>query len=150
MKYAVVASWFLTLAACGSAQIHPETATVTPNKVIDMKANWVKDKSKKWDIELAMTNKSEKDIIIMLSDLQCSRGNTNGMLHHTFFNTGERTIDFHKSQTKIFRLVCDTGTPTEGDFKIVINRIYDNPSADGTTKGKVVGDRITWSYSKTN
>ena len=143
MRFLTVAVLF-SLIGCGSMKLNPENAKVTQNKYLDLRANWVKNKSKKFDIEMAVTNKSDADLIFQLRDMQCSRGPVTGQLQHTFFNTGERTIDFRKGQTKVFRFVCDLGGWQDEDVKLVISKIYDNPSGDGANKGKEVGGPVEW------
>jgi hypothetical protein len=135
----------LSLASCSHGkELRTSSAKVTENPWITISALELKDKSKKYDIELVIRNKSDRDIIIYLRDMQCYRGEIPGMLKHTFFNTGERTIDFHRGQMKKFRLVCDLGTKQQGAYKIVVGRVFDNPEGDGSTKGKVLAQSIEW------
>ena len=80
----------------------------------------------------------------MLSDLQCFRGDVQGRIRHTFFNTGERTIDFNAGENKRFKMVCDLGQKSKGELKIIARRIYDNPDNDGKKKGTVLARDIEW------
>src|SRR4051794_17629104 len=67
--------------------------------VMTMTVAWIKDKSKKFDINVTIRNDNNTSgIIIFLHDMGCQRGGVTGSLKHTFFNTGERTIDFRPNQ----------------------------------------------------
>lgn len=135
----------LILASCASKQVlNTEQVTVTKNDFLNMNVLWIKDKGKKFDFEMSISNISENDLIVMLNDFTCAKGNMPGTLKHTFFNTGERTMDIRKGQTKRFKLVCNIGSKVEGDAKIVISRMFDNPNGDGATRGKQVGDKVEW------
>lgn len=109
---------------------------------------WIKDKGEKFDLNINMRNENpDKAYIVFLSDMGCKRGKVRGQLKHTFFNTGERTIDFKPNEAKDFNLVCKTSGGTRGEFSIEISRIYDNPSMDGKTVGKVVAKGLSWTQS---
>ncbi len=135
--------------AFASHKFVPDPANkLTAKNVMTMTVPWIKDKGKKYDLNLTVHAESgDKGMIIFLGDLGCQRGEAVGKLKHTFFNTGERTIDFRPNQTKDFNLVCTIGSETRGDFKITIAKIYDNPSLDGKTIGKVIAKDLSWSQS---
>jgi hypothetical protein len=113
--------------------------------VISMTVGWIKDKGEKFDLKVVLHNENnEKGIIVFLKDMGCKRGDADGSLKHTFFNTGERTIDFRPKQTKSFNMVCDLPGKTKGHYKISIAKVYDNPSLDGKTAGKIIAHDLTW------
>lgn len=134
------------LAGCGAKKVDltPAEAQMKKDGVLSMNVEWVKDKKKKYDIRMTIRNEAKSPIIVKLGDMQCFRGERQGVLRHTFFNTGERTIDFRIGEQKVFQMVCDLGQKTEGPFKIVFGRIYDNPSNDGATIGKVISESVEW------
>lgn len=140
----LIVSLFLGFTACGGKKIKLSEDTKITKDGVSVWATWVKDKGKKYDVQFNISNSSKNDIIILLDDMNCYRGATRGMLKHTFFNTGERTIDFRAGQMKAFNLVCDYKVMAEGDFKITIARAYDNPGGDGRTRGKAVANDIEW------
>lgn len=151
MRLGLIATLLAFLTGCGAAQIRPEKFTLTQNKLVDVQVNWLKDKGKKYDIEMIIKNSTEEGIIVSLTDISCFRGNAVGQLKHTFFNTGERTINFAGGQAKMFRMVCNYGMATEGNARIVISRVFSNPNGDGSTKGKVISSKpIEWSGSFKN
>jgi hypothetical protein len=135
----------LALGACGHKKVAlDQSNSNVSNEVVSMTVLWLKDKGKKFDVEIQVQNKSNDDVIIKLGDMNCGKGAAGGQLKHTFFNTGERTIDFTPHQMKQFRLVCDIGQAVPGDFQITINRVFDNPQGDGATRGKQIGGKLQW------
>ncbi|MGE4132787.1 MAG: hypothetical protein AB7F86_14175 [Bdellovibrionales bacterium] len=131
-------------AGCASKQKLEGRYTTRQPGVVSVWANWVKDKGKKYDLQLAIANDANEPIIVMLGEMACYRGGQRGTLRHTFFNTGERTIDFRPKELKTFNMVCQIGTDAEGDFKIEIGNIYENPTGDGKTTGKTMAQGISW------
>lgn len=121
---------------------------MTAKNVVTVSVPWIKDKGDKFDVNLNVHNDdSDNGIIIFLSDLGCQRGTVRGQLKHTFFNTGERTIDFKPNETKSFNLVCRLAGEPRGDFKLSVAKVYSNPSMDGKTVGKVLAKDLNWSQS---
>lgn len=116
--------------------------------VVTISFPWIKDKGGKFDVNVSIHNENpEKGMIIFLSDMGCLRGKVRGELKHTFFNTGEKTIDFKPNETKSFNLVCKISGDTRGDFKLSVSKIYSNPSMDGKTIGKVIAKDLNWTQS---
>jgi hypothetical protein len=140
------------LLGCGGGKITlaPEASVMKEEGVLSMNVEWVKDKKKKYDIRMRIRNEAKTPIITRLGDMACFRGERQGMLKHTFFNTGERTIDFHIGEQKVFQMVCDLGMKVEGPFRIVFGRVYDNPSDDGATVGKEIATNVEWKASMTD
>ena len=141
---ALLLALLLTGCGGGKATLAPEASTLKKEGVLSMSVEWVKDKKKKFDIRMVIRNEAKYPIIIKLGDMQCYRGERQGMLKHTFFNTGERVIDFRVGEQKIFQMVCDHSMKSDGPFRIVIGRVYDNPTNDGATPDKVIAENIDW------
>jgi hypothetical protein len=139
------ASMFFAFAvvACGHVAIDTSNSEVTKGGIV-VRPLKIKNKGDKYDVQLAITNTTQKNIIILLSDMSCYRGSTMGSLKHTFFNTGERTIDFTPGRSKSFNMVCDMGVKTKGPYRLSISKVYDNPKADGATRGAVIIENIDW------
>jgi hypothetical protein len=133
---------FLT-GGCGAKKVKLSEGKAVKSGV-EVWANWLKDKGKKFDVQFNIHNASKRDVIIRLSDMSCSRGNDLGRLEHTFFNTGERNIDIRVNQLKTFNMVCTYGEKAKGDYKILISRIYDNPSSNGKDSGEVLATDLVW------
>lgn len=142
----------MALVGCGPKMIAlaPEQSAMKKDGVLSMNVEWIKDKKKKYDIRLSIRNEAKSPIIIKLGDMQCFRGARQGTLRHTFFNTGERTIDFRLGEQKTFQMVCDLGVPTVGGFKIVFGRVFDNPANDGVTLGKMISESVEWKADETD
>jgi hypothetical protein len=135
----------LLVANCSSKKVFSNAnASVTENRLLQVRADWLKDKGTKFDIEISVHNISETDVIFLLNEMSCAKGDNSGQLKHTFFNTGERTIDLRRGQVKRFKMVCDIGVKTPGDYTIGIGRVFDNPTGDGATKGNVLTEKIAW------
>ena len=140
----VIAMFLFLVSVNAYGKITLEQKPVQIGKAGSTWVNWIKDKGEKYDFELVVKNESNKGMIIFLSDISCYRGNAMGEVKHTFFNTGERTIDFKPNEMKKFTLVCAYGSKTAGDFSVKIAQAFDNPNNDGKTTGKVIGKAIEW------
>lgn len=134
-------------AFAGKVDIAESDNKITVPNVISLSAEWIKDKGKKYDIHFKMHNEHSKPIVVLLSEMTCYRGGMLGELAHTFFNTGERTIDFGAGQLKAFNLVCkigEKGGKNGGEYSIKLANVYENPSGDGKTLGKVLKTNVEW------
>lgn len=146
MKYLIILLLIFSSACSSRKKLESVSNKVEAKDAIRLWANWVKDKGKKYDVQLAIENIHKSDIIIYLKDIRCFRGNSSGQFKHTFFNTGERTIDFVIDEVKEFNLVCRLNAEGEkGPYKIVIEKVYSNPSQDGKSRGEVIAENIQWS-----
>ncbi len=131
--------------ACTHKKIATDPGNVAGQKgVVSAWAEWVKPKTKKYDLHFHIKNESDKTIIVKLGDINCYRGERSGDVRYTFFNTGERTIDVGPGQDKHANMVCSFGVPQTGDFRVVIRRVFANPSNDGKTTGDVIAKDIVW------
>lgn len=145
----LVAAVCLSASAFAKQEFHPDSENqMKAANIFSARVPWIKDKGDKYDVRLVLHNENpEKGIIVFLSDMSCKRGNIAGSLKHTFFNTGERTIDFKPNETKEMTLVCKTEGSANGDFKLAVAKVYENPSLDGKTVGKVVAKDLSWAQS---
>jgi hypothetical protein len=136
---------YSTLVFAGNKIIPNSENQLMHKGVVSLNVPWVKDKGGKYDLRMSFHNESnDHAIIIFLSDMGCKRGLVSGELKYTFFNTGERTIDFKPNQTKAFNMVCKVEGKPNGDFAVTIAKVYDNASKDGKTPGKVLAQNLTW------
>ncbi len=134
-----------SISACGGRQIILQDAKPsTKAGVLSIWVNSIKDKGKKYDLSLSVKNERDASSIIYLSQIECFRGPQQGVLKHTFFNTGERTIDFKPGELKTFKMVCNLGASGSGDYRVKVGSIYDNPTNDGKTPGKVIDKGMEW------
>ncbi len=115
--------------------------------VMSVWSAWVKDKGSKFDTELNFTNESKQHVMFLSSDAHCYRGEVEGRIK----NIGDRTVDLAPGATKMYHTHCDlAGNGGKGNFKIVIKEVYANPSADGLTKGKLLGKNVELVIPETN
>jgi hypothetical protein len=137
----------VALSAYASTKYNPDPANkMQAPGIMTLSVAWIKDKEKKYDLNVTIKNeRDDTGIIVFLSDMGCDRGDFGGKLKYTFFNTGERTIDFRPHQQKSFNMVCDTNVKATGPFKLRVYKVYDNPSMDGKTVGKVLATDLRWS-----
>jgi hypothetical protein len=117
---------------------------VTRPGVFSVFADWIKEKDKKYDLNISLINEHSKPVIVLMTEMKCFRGKAQGELKHTFFNTGEKTIQFASGQLKNFNLVCKSIDQKTGEYGVAIGNIYENASGDGRTLGKVLAKDITW------
>lgn len=144
--------WVVTFGILGLSSLGCSSKLVLDTKVnrvekdgkVAIWAYWVKDKGSKYDIQFAIQNISENPFLFYLRDFDCFRGATPGRLKHTFFNTGERTIDFAVGEVKRFTMFCKHGPVGGGDFRLRIGQIFANPSGDGRTAGDVITQDVNW------
>ncbi len=134
----------ISLSACGGKKVsfNADNYKATKNPLFEAQVGWVEDKEDKYDFELTLRNLSKTPAIVYLSDIRCKRGGMEGRVTHTFFNTGERTMDFKPFESKTNNMVCRFGNDQSGDYLIQIARVYDNPSGDGAKTGKVIAKNI--------
>jgi hypothetical protein len=140
----------LLVAACGGQRFRPsgDSAAVTRPGVLTLGVNWVKDKGDKYDAEVLLRNERDAGVIVKLADMRCFRGPIEGELKHTFFNTGERTIDLRAHEQKTMPMVCKLGGDVTGyDFRIRVGQVFDNPGNDGSTTGKVLAKDLEWKFT---
>ena len=113
--------------------------TTTVDGVVSVSAEWVKDKGRKWDVELQLKSLHPKPFIILRKEIQCFRGEKEGSLRK-----GEEIIALTKNHSGSYTFQCDIGVEAKGDFKLVISKVYENPDDDGQTKGKVLANNVLW------
>jgi hypothetical protein len=137
---------FLISLKCQAARIAiaPADNRVSIPDVITIYSEWIKDKGNKYDLNLTINNAHQKGIIVLLKEMHCFRGAVEGELKHTFFNTGERTIDFKRGQSKSMTLVCHLKSKGEGNYRIVLDQVYENASGDRKTIGKELAKAVDW------
>ena len=137
------------VAAAGCAHSHkeftPATQTVTVPGVISCWGNWIKDKGDKFDVSFSIRNDSpDAFALVFLSDISGGRGDAEGTVRHSAW-AGERTIDMRPGQLKTFTLTCGYQREVHaGDYRIEIHKVFENPTHDGRTPGKVVAENVVW------
>jgi hypothetical protein len=130
---------FVCLSAfAGRTEIAPAGNKVTKAGVISIYSEWVKDKGKKYDLNLTLSNDHDKDIIVLLNDFRCFRGTVSGEIK------SDDTIHLLPGKKKGLTVTCNLGSKTKGEYRIVVTKVYENPASDEKTLGKVIGTEIEW------
>lgn len=134
--------------ACSSAKITiKESEGKVKKSGFAVRAEWVQPKKKKFDVNLILANETDdKSFVIPLEEIQCGRGTTDGELKHTFFNVGTKNFRLHAHQKKSFKLVCDLGEETAGEFRIKIPHVYDF-KGDVKDHSRVALSNIEWKHT---
>ncbi len=100
----------------------------------------------KYDIKIQVGNSSDKDLIIMHSDIRCFKGPKPGKLTFTPSKSTDGSIALKAGASHNLKLVCRHGIKREGLPRLVISRIYENPNGDGKLRGRVIAENIEWKY----
>ncbi len=129
--------------------VNPDRGAVRLPGLIEVAPVWVKDKRKKFDLRVRLTNTSPEPFILLLSDIGCARGEEPGEVRHTLFGAGERTVDFRGGQSKVFTLICLTDGAEAGDFVFTVRAVREDLHRDGGTPGRVLAENIVWAMTET-
>ena len=137
----VFAAAFLT--GCPSQPVKMDgVTTVKKAGVLSVTATWVKDKDKKFDAGLKITNESaDNTLLIFVGDMTCERGGIKGELS---IEGNPRILDIRPGEVRNLILKCNLQNLTKGDFVVTMKKIFENPKQDSTTPGKVVAENFTW------
>lgn len=126
-----------SLCLAGRMDIAPEGNKVTVPGLITLYASWVKDKGEKYDVGFHFKNESESNFIIQLKEAHCYRGKTIGELKD------DKTLALRSGQMKEQSLTCVVPDKS-GEYSVTIGKIYENPTGDGKTLGKVLAKEVKW------
>jgi len=139
-KFSSFALLAATVIACSHKKIAVDESAQTAKKgVLSSSASWIKEKPKKFDIQVMLTNQSNKAEIVWLKDIHCSRNGLKGDVTMVDARHGDFPISLKPNVPKTLIFTCDYNREVKaGDFKFNITRVYDNPSGDGRTNGQVI------------
>jgi len=140
----VSAFLFLLTLGCSSRKSIKidSTSAASDAPVVSLRFEWIKEKGDKYDMRLIVKNGTDKSILFYLNELHCFKGSVEGTLKHTFFNTGHRTFKFHPGAQEAYNMVCKVGDNVQGDYRVVLGRVLENPTGDGKTPGKQIAEKI--------
>lgn len=109
--------------------------------VVSVSADWVKDKSDKYDVSMKITNDSDKTILIFVGDLKCARGSvTDGTVD---IHSDNRKIDLRGKESRTVLMTCRLKSKDKGDFSVTM-KVFSNPSNDSSTPGAVLAESLVW------
>jgi hypothetical protein len=110
-------------------------------------AEWVKDKDDKYDVSFKLTNDTEKTILLFVGDMKCARGaKHDGTLDN---HSDNRTIDLRPKESRSVVFTCrGMDEKQKGDFTVNF-KVFENPTGDSKTPGKVLADNLVWKQGAT-
>lgn len=109
--------------------------------IITVTADWLKDKDNKFDVSMHFTNETDKTILLFVGDMKCARGpDKDGNIDN---HTDRRTIDLRGHESRSVVVTCRLPSETKGDFSVAM-KVYENPSSDSNTPGKILAEALTW------
>ncbi len=116
--------------ACGGRRIRlDDQPVVTHPGVLEVSAEWVKDKRVKFDILFTIRNLGEDALLIKRRDITCARGGTSGELDMR----DDPVFDLGPNAAETFLGKCRTGN-VPGPFVLQIAEVF----VDGSDEARVV------------
>src|SRR5947207_813812 len=110
--------------------------------VVTAAAEWMKDKDDKYDVNMKLSNLSDKTILLFVSDMKCSRGSDKS--GNVDPHQDNRTIDLRPGESRSVVMTCRLASKEiRGDFAITM-KVFENPTGDSKTPGKVLADALVW------
>jgi len=108
---------------------------------VTITAAWIEDEKSKYDVNFKIINESDKTLLFFVGDTKCARGaDVNGKVD---FHTDLRSIDLRAGESREIVLTCRFENKGTGDF-IVTFKLFDNPSDDSNTPGKLLAEKLVW------
>ena len=133
----LLGSLMLCLGCSHGKKFSTEGAKVSKNG-FTLSAGWVKDKTKRFDAGINLSNDSKKPLLIEAGNVRYSHGDTEGSV------TGiDGSMGVAAGGSNSFTLHCNLGTAVKGGaFKVELKKVYANPNGDATTKGSEVASNL--------
>jgi len=115
---------------------------VSQKGVIEVTADWVKDKDNKFDVNLKLQNEAKNTLLIFAGDMKCSRGTEkDGTVD---IHSDNRTIALRPGESRFVVATCRLQSKdVRGDFTVSF-KVFDNPTNDSNTPGKALTGMLTW------
>ena len=141
----LTASSIILFSACAS---HPHTVKIQEDNagakkdIVVLKADKIRARSGRFDIHFTVKNATKQPIIILAKDFACFRGTFLGTIA---YSTADGTLAFEPGEERGFNIHCTYNSDATGDYKIAINKIYDNMPKEHSTLGRTLTDSVTWS-----
>ena len=149
----LVASLFVSLIAAlvgcshGKTKLNSVENRVVKDGVVSLSASSMRDKKNKYEVNFVIGNESGKNIIVVLNDLACFKGSAQGSVSHASYGNGVKMVDFQPGEVRNFRLICTLAAMTDGKPRVVVKKVYANPSGDGLRIGAVLVENAEWTLS---
>ena len=133
------------VSACAS---HPHTVKLqenTPDKrdtIVALKVDKIRARRKRFDVHFLIKNNTGQTVIVKSEDIACYRGT---FAAEVSYNTASGNVAFDGGEERGFNIHCSHQSNGGGDYKVTIARVYDNPTDDHETPGKVIVENVSWS-----
>ena len=102
-----------------------------------IEGNWLKDKGKKFDLSVSMTNITKKEILVKRTDMICKKGAYLGHYdsiyneHTNIQSTNPEYLAFEPGEMKRFHFTCYLDAMYKNkDFYFMVQRVFENSSKD--------------------
>jgi hypothetical protein len=137
-------AFFMLLTACSTPTKRAGTSKGGKTGLLTLVPVWIKDKAHKYDVQLHVQNESNQTLLFFVGDMRCTRGSNAGDIH---MHSDNRVVDLRPQESRNLLLTCDNHQDAQGDFVLTISKVFDNPSNDSRTPGKVLAEGLTWQQS---
>ena len=136
---------FLALMIWSCAEVYyPPDPVVYKSKVLRVFVSRVKDKGDKFHVISRIDNESNKPILVFFGGLTCFKGKKEGLPKYSF-GIGEQYINIPSGSSKTVKFWCELNQPVQqGRYRVVIKKVFDNPSGDGRTPGKAIAENLSF------
>jgi|GEM_PF-4748783 len=119
--------------------------SVTQEGVATLQAIWIKDKAKKFDMAVKLTNLSTKPLLIPNGAMTCRKGSLEGKITKTSLDHVNPNISWilQPSQTVEFYFVCTVEQKIQGEMMFTIKELFENKNLDSPDRGNRLAEGLT-------
>ncbi|MCX6112083.1 MAG: hypothetical protein NTY22_02190 [Proteobacteria bacterium] len=110
---------------------------------LKIEGNWIKDKGKKFDLSVSITNIANKEILIKRVDMICKKGDHLGYYdrirneHTNIQSNNPQYLVFEPGEMKRFHFTCYLDVKyKDKDFYFIVKKVFENNSKDIDTPAK--------------
>ncbi len=116
----------------------PVDPVIYKSPTMKLMVDRVKDHGDKFDVKSRIVNDSDVTLLIFFNAVECHKGAIQGESTYAL-GIGERLINIPAGSTKRMDFVCKLNREVKDKkYKIRIKTVFDNPSNDGRTQGKIL------------
>lgn len=145
MKQVLLALSTLVLWSCAEVY-YPSDPVVYRSEVIRISIQKVKDKGHRYEVDGRIHNETSQSILVLFGGINCFKGSTEGEPHYNLW-IGERYIDMPPGSAKPLKFSCKFAREvSNGKYRLVIKKVFGNPSNDGRTPGKALDENISFEF----
>jgi len=113
------------------------------DNILKIEGNWIKDKGKKFDLSVSMTNIAKKEILVKRADMICKKGDHLGYYdrihneHTNIQSNSPQYLVFEPGEKKKFHFTCYLDLKyNDKDFYFIVKKVFKNNSKDIDTPAK--------------